>query len=296
MLSSVRRLVSSELPRHMRTGRRADPGALVLTDSQRVEGKQKPEPTPKPDGPKRVSLEERIAELEAAVSGSAEEWEPDGSEDQAQHTPDRIVYKSSRDIEPSSRRRSLRLSEIALIETGPANESMSEEASESEEADVEFRHERETPIDLVEDTLVEDTPVEDMPVEYIDDAIDEFDAELAEAVAASVAATEAPIDEELAEEPDLGLAHAPEEIEVEPEDEEVPAAAQAVDSPDIDDDADEIDDDLEEIILSEEALRPIVAALLREELQGQIGERITRNVRKLVRQEIQRALAVKELD
>ncbi|SFE65394.1 hypothetical protein [Roseivivax sediminis] len=40
-----------------------------------------------------------------------------------------------------------------------------------------------------------------------------------------------------------------------------------------------------------EALREIVADIVRQELQGALGERITRNVRKLVRREIQRALA-----
>lgn len=49
-------------------------------------------------------------------------------------------------------------------------------------------------------------------------------------------------------------------------------------------------------ILDEESLRELVNSLLREELQGALGERITRNVRKLVRREIQRALTAQELD
>jgi hypothetical protein len=44
-------------------------------------------------------------------------------------------------------------------------------------------------------------------------------------------------------------------------------------------------------ILDEEALRAIIARVLREELQGPLGERITRNVRKMVRAEIARALS-----
>jgi hypothetical protein len=43
-------------------------------------------------------------------------------------------------------------------------------------------------------------------------------------------------------------------------------------------------------------LRRIVAEAVREELQGVLGERITRNVRKLVRREIRLVLAVDELD
>lgn len=46
----------------------------------------------------------------------------------------------------------------------------------------------------------------------------------------------------------------------------------------------------------EEALRIMVAQLIREELRGVLGERITHNVRKLVRREIQRALAGHELE
>jgi len=49
-------------------------------------------------------------------------------------------------------------------------------------------------------------------------------------------------------------------------------------------------------VLDEEALRDMVADIVRQELQGPLGERITRNVRKLVRREIYRALAANELD
>lgn len=40
----------------------------------------------------------------------------------------------------------------------------------------------------------------------------------------------------------------------------------------------------------EVALRKLVSEMLREELQGELGERITRNVRKLIRREIELAL------
>ena len=49
-------------------------------------------------------------------------------------------------------------------------------------------------------------------------------------------------------------------------------------------------------LLDEDALRDIVSETVREELQGALGERITRNVRKLVRREIHRALAAQELE
>jgi hypothetical protein len=52
----------------------------------------------------------------------------------------------------------------------------------------------------------------------------------------------------------------------------------------------------DEGFLDEETLRRIVADVVREELQGALGERITRNVRKLVRREIRLVLAADELD
>lgn len=54
-------------------------------------------------------------------------------------------------------------------------------------------------------------------------------------------------------------------------------------------------DGAEESYLDEESLRELVADIVRSELQGALGERITRNVRKLVRREIQRALAAQDL-
>ncbi|MFV0515056.1 MAG: hypothetical protein ACK5MY_15730 [Jhaorihella sp.] len=52
----------------------------------------------------------------------------------------------------------------------------------------------------------------------------------------------------------------------------------------------------DEAFMDEESLRDLVADIVREELQGALGERITRNVRKLVRREIHRALTAQELD
>ena len=48
--------------------------------------------------------------------------------------------------------------------------------------------------------------------------------------------------------------------------------------------------------LDEAMLRDLVGEIVRQELQGALGERITRNVRKLVRREIHRALAAHELE
>ena len=45
----------------------------------------------------------------------------------------------------------------------------------------------------------------------------------------------------------------------------------------------------------DEAMRLLVSQLIRKELQGDLGERITRNVRKLVRREIKRSLSSQDL-
>ncbi|MFG6593254.1 hypothetical protein ACGYK4_01800 [Sulfitobacter sp. 1A13368] len=52
----------------------------------------------------------------------------------------------------------------------------------------------------------------------------------------------------------------------------------------------------EDQFLDEEALRDMVTEIVRAELQGALGERITRNVRKLVRREIHRALTAQDLE
>ncbi|MGJ8616150.1 MAG: hypothetical protein ACSHWS_04860 [Sulfitobacter sp.] len=64
------------------------------------------------------------------------------------------------------------------------------------------------------------------------------------------------------------------------------------DTPDVDSFAFASEDQL----IDEEALRDLVSDIVRSELQGALGERITRNVRKLVRREIHRALAAQELE
>lgn len=55
-------------------------------------------PADAPEKPRVLSLEDRIAQLEAAVQAHANaEFEPDGSEDLAQHRPDHIPGMSSED-------------------------------------------------------------------------------------------------------------------------------------------------------------------------------------------------------
>ncbi|WP_417588141.1 hypothetical protein [Pararhodobacter oceanensis] len=55
-------------------------------------------------------------------------------------------------------------------------------------------------------------------------------------------------------------------------------------------DDDTFADDPEDTIIDEDTLRVVVAQIVREELHGQLGERVTQQIRKLVRAEIAKAL------
>ncbi|GHE88819.1 hypothetical protein GCM10016455_06210 [Aliiroseovarius zhejiangensis] len=67
--------------------------------------------------------------------------------------------------------------------------------------------------------------------------------------------------------------------------EPVPAPARAVEI--VADDTD---------IIDEEVVQAMVARLVREELQGEVGEKITQSIRRFVRREIERALTLKGLE
>jgi len=358
VLSSVRRLVSGDIPRTARTSMPKGPEALVLTDAHRVQR-----------GPAGArSLEDRIAELEAAVDDGDEEFEPDGSEDQSQHVPDRIVYTRppSSAEQDEMRRGSLRLSEIALIPTEPASD---EDSIADSVAAVPFRHDsarakdeqaadgvsKSEPLVLeaAEAPMAVDIPTEprrraevtaftnpddvveriearienpsavvtEMPIaaETLPDAadteadlsenmlredvvdpsqtdLDDFDAALTAAVDASISAV---VFEEVAKAVETP---AIDEDTIESAIDKDTIETASIEAGRVDDEAEEADSVTEpdtdtevETTLDAGELRELVASLMREELQGELGERITRNVRKLVRREIRRALETSDL-
>lgn len=65
---------------------------------------------------------------------------------------------------------------------------------------------------------------------------------------------------------------------------------------DLDETPDEPAYEGQDFVVDEEALRALVVQIVHQELQGTLGERITRNVRNLVRREIRRALTSQELE
>ncbi|WP_141246558.1 hypothetical protein [Actibacterium ureilyticum] len=218
VLSSIRRLVSYE-PSNLRPAAAAKPAPrperLVLTPALRVheeperpapvavaeEAPAQPEFVHRAEAPEAVvsdpaqqTLEDRIADLEVAVSQAGEEWEPDGSEAEAN------VYPTSYPvIEPLRPRMHL-----AEPEAAPTVEDHIEEVA----------------LDAGVDALMD----------------------AADAVAEKTALA-------------------------------IPAGG-----------------------TDQAELRDLVRQIIREEFQGALGERITRNVRKLVRREINRALVSKEFE
>ncbi len=183
----------------------------------------------------RLTLEQRIAELETAVGAQSYEWEPDGSEDLEAEIPRSMPRAFA---EPGARVLHFRVPQ----EDDPA-------MSPSDQG-----HDHHDHIDDAE--VIEETPAAPTAA-----AIDDFpptqEAEIEDMAAA----------EEVAADPDPSL------------EEELALAGYA-----------------DEDMMDEEALRELVAQVIREELQGAMGERITRNVRRLVRREVQRALTLREFE
>lgn len=376
VLSSVRRLVSNELPRTPRPDLPRGASALVLTDAQRVAAGPVATPSEK-------SLETRIAELEAAVGDQQNEFEPDGSEDQDQHQPDRIVYTRPPSHKEVASRMARRLSQIALIETAPG----AEDPEVIADASPSFRHvtepvpeapmaedvptERRTsadvaafsdpddmaanidariasgrpvtePLQLLEPQKVPDQQTV-VPSEDVDN--DDFDAALTAAVRASIAASDetGAAQDDTADDAglavgDFGAPH----FDVGTTDPEITAAemlseggdgsgpdrveaavstvagyaergqttqTHSLETADPPTDQTLTDEGAEapaaaaahvaeaalEALPDEEAMRLLVSRMIRDELQGELGQHMTRSLRKLVRREIKRALGSKDL-
>ncbi|MDG1770023.1 MAG: hypothetical protein P8H36_11620 [Yoonia sp.] len=176
----------------------------------------------------RASLEETIAELEAAVTDQDEEWEPDGSET--------ALTAASATLTA--------IFEGAVDHTGDLVKHDDIEAVEDDEDDIVLQAEPEAEV----------VPLHTADTAFRHATPDDADADFGDELAAD------------------------------------------------DDDGVPIPDDLDENIaaylagggtsaIDQDILREMIAEVVREELQGKMGERITRNIRKLVRREINNALS-----
>lgn len=225
----------------------------------------------KSDEPDRASLEATIAELEAAVTQDFDEWEPDGSEEAVEssvtsaflHKLDARNAKSPEET-------------VNQAVTDHIADTIAEEIAEAmvfEDATfakVDPAQVAEQQVDLAEDDTVEEAAAEvvfpdpsEEPqfsharFEEVYDPVAEATADAAEQEPGDVYGDELAPDDD----PVFGPVGAP-------------AGGQLVDP---------------------DALRALVGDMIREELQGEMGERITRNVRKLVRREINRVITEQEM-
>lgn len=180
----------------------------------------------------RRRLEQTIAALEAAVARQGDEWEPDGSEDEAAAT----------ELDPK----------LAEVLAAAGQEDAPEPADPAQDdaagPDAVFSHHGE---DAPEDTAPH--PAETAATDPLGEDEEYYEDEIA-------------LEFDPESEPDAELDH-------------------------------ELSSYLEGVpTLEEDALRDLVIQIVRAELHGAMGERITANVRKLVRKEINRALASRELE
>jgi len=233
----------------------------------------------------RDTLEATIAELEAAVVDQPDEWEPDGSEVTSVPTWETVSYPPLDEVEDA----------VSVEETAP-------EDMHAEDMHAEGIHaEEQLPEAVPEDRVAFSATTDEQ------DALDALDAILSSGPFISEDAV-----------------YTPDDLMPVPEEEDRFADAENVEAltfnrsqpiPTADDPAEDYgdellpdpepvgeDEDLDTYMygngqgINEEVLRQVVMDVVREELQGNLGERITRNVRKMVRREINRALDMQNFD
>ncbi|SFS22046.1 hypothetical protein [Yoonia litorea] len=145
--------------------------------------------------------------------------------------------------------------------------------------------------------LTPETRLSDEQVKAIDA---EWEAELRALEAAGIIApgkalemTIAELEEAVAKLPDDWEPSAESDTGVETQD--APQTSWASDPSDADEASDITTSETSALALSEDDLRALVVKIVHEELSGELGERITRNVRKMVRREINRVMTSRDL-
>lgn len=269
----------------------------------------------------RQTLEQRIAELEEALQQSPEEWEPDGSEVAASDAPDMAFVADA--PEPDGTVGELEAEETeaeetsaaevtsAAVATEPDGQMAAEAAPDAEEEpfgetkaqDAPFSPETVAEVAEASGNSAEPSaadvdqdlhgPFEEVESPVSEESVDRSDEEWIDFEAQQ----DADVDDEAQDADQMSFEPEPDDTaaSVEGSDHFEPLDADDAEQPE----AGEVEDfDLLEdpAVLDEDALRDIVSQLVRDELQGVLGERITRNVRRLVRREIQRAIAMRDLE
>lgn len=237
---------------------------------------------PVPDESAPPTLSAKVAELEAAVDHQPSDFEPDGSEEDT-HTPTEMPEFIRANAFQAAGEDSDTPKDITttVLDTAAPDDA-----------------EAETPIAQLHGMSDADMAKDpsDQPSE--DDPSDDIDAELpphAEMVTPDHDGLKAVEEEREPETLADGAAAATLEptsdpIEQAPTEEAAPPEEMAVETSEAELDA------TDGVIVDEEQLRELIVEILREELHGSLGERMTQNVRKLVRREIHRVLAAKDFD
>lgn len=312
VLSSIRRLVSENSSSIRREpSDEQGPDKLVLTPAFRVDDAEQAD-APEPEAQADTFAEPQEPDVPAA-DGAETEWRPE-ADARAEHGSDPLPDDAVVSIAPA----------VPDVQTEPESEPETEVARvlsplEQRIAELEAIVAR-SAADFEPDGSEDDAPETfvfqhqvreqgDAPAVAAEEAEAEggdFAAEVAEideeaepdmpglaAVAVGGVVTEQDSEPEFAAElaPEFAAEPAPEELPRDPE-----PLAGASESDAWEDVADADDEDDSEAFIDEEALREMVARMVREELQGTIGERITHNVRRMVRREIARALSLQEFD
>ncbi|MCE8508493.1 hypothetical protein KBY28_08545 [Ruegeria pomeroyi] len=293
VLSSIRRLVSEE----GRAGARSEvaavapkPGKLVLTPALRVaeatepdtsETAPEPDPVSEPEG--RAPWTDPDATLFSAAAAAGER-------------PVAVETEEASEQEPAPEPIVLAPEDLVDETDGGENHHLTEWDAEADEMMPEAFEDEEAVEDAVEDEeavsdpgadLDADGPIEDSltaRIEVLETMISQVDEDWepdglsTDAYSGTSGAAMAWQDHEPQAQGDASASR----INPEPEEEVLSDDPSVLSS--------------DEAFLDEESLRELVADIVREELQGALGERITRNVRKLVRREIHRALTAQELD
>ena len=221
-----------------------------------------------------ASLKQRIADVEEAVSSSGGEWEPDVDEDsdaapepESSSVPWEDHFAEEDDLE-------------SLLDVDePADEDFAEASFADDELNIDF------------DTIRAEVELGGADARRDAYLVEEEDEEPELAASEPVATGPRPV-ETAAKQPTAEEA-AEWEDDLPEEEQSRPASRSYSAEPYADDQAALSADD--PTLLDEDMLRDMVAEIVRQELQGALGERITRNVRKLVRREIHRALSARDI-
>jgi len=212
-----------------------------------------------------TSLESRIAELEAAVSQAGEEWEPDGSEPDFGKPPRHHIFE--------------------IVDNTARHEPEPRQNADVDGVDPNGRADA----DLDADTTAAEMPFFSHGGARSPEITPEISPDANSTSPAEPDHSDAPTDS-----PPVAVMVAEPEIDAPVEPDPAPPPTQATAPIPFPPSGKVVEDD--DVFLDVEALRDMITDAVRAELRGKMGETITRNVRRMVQQEITRALTNQDPD